>query len=112
MFESFVDEYVAIKQAGLVRNVLGGAAIGAVGAGATGNEKHMLPAMVTGAALGAGVRRGRYSFRTPAMLAAVGGAGYVGNKIVGNQMAYDTATAQRYANTIMNQPGVTPGRWQ
>lgn len=110
----FADELMKIAAVG---HMLGGAALGAAGAGLSGNEQHMGKAMLGGALLGSGVksRAGKltgYSWRRPAVLGVIGGTGVAMGDAVPKQVAYDTATADRYAATMANQRGITPGPWQ
>jgi len=112
-FSSFADE---LQKIAAFSHILGGAALGALGAGLTGNQDHIGKAMIGGAVLGSGVKtKGdkflRYSWKTPAALSVIGGTGIAMSEGVPKQVAYDTTVADRYASAMANQRGITPGPW-
>ena len=102
LIRAFAAETVRIKEAG-VTNAITGAALGAIGAGVTGNSEHMPAAMLGGAALGSGLRRNaegalRYNIRNPLMIGALGVTGHHAAKALSNKVPQQEAAAERYAN--------------
>ena len=110
-FYAFADELASIKTSAM-RHVLGGAALGALGAGLSNNGQHTGKAMLAGAAIGAGVSRKGYRWRRPVALAATGAAATALAEGSGNQMSYDTAVGDLYARHLTTQRPMSSGIWR
>jgi hypothetical protein len=112
MWDSFKDELIHIKTAGLSSALLGGAA--GLAGGQAVDPRYRWHAAAAGALAGSGLGRagGKLVYRpkVPLALGSLGVGGVVAKKLM-DRTGHDLRVADAYARQFQNPGPISTGRW-
>lgn len=109
---AFFDELEKIAGAGAaLRRAAMGAGVGAIAAGATGQEDHMGKAMLAGALAPTVAANPRRALGVAGVGIGMGVPLYAGSRAIRTQFDHDQRVGNEYTQSILNQQASSPNEW-